>query len=389
MSAKKLAILNIGSDEITLVLQDGKYTGSLLFMSTAAYAGFQDGEFLEIEGLFSAIDGLVKECAEAAFFKPTHILVGVPGEFTAVVCKNVVSSFPARRKVVTKDVELLFEEGNTYDDHPNFKTINASPIYFLNEKGEKSINPTSMQAKTFTAYMSYILCERSFISLFDRIADSLNLKFDYTSSMLAEFMFVVPPEVRDKGVVLADIGYISSTVAYGKGDGLLLSAAFSAGGGHIAGDLTTCLSIPFDHAMELTPKINLNLQPGESDLYMVSVKGEAFSYNIKEVNEVAYYRVKDIAEIIDRALKSGAIEVPPQTGILLTGGGISTIVGAKEIISEATGRTVKLISADLLQFNKPAQSSLAGLILLQQQKYGKRRQGSFLQTLFSLFRRNK
>lgn len=389
MGLKRQAVLDIGSDVITLILLDNRYANNFLYKGAAEYAGFQDGEFLDMEGLFKAIDGLIKECKDTAFCTPSEILVGVPGEFTTVVCKNVESSFASAKKITAKDVENLFEQGNTYDNHPNFKTINASPVYFINDKGQKSINPLELSGKSFTAFISYVLCERSFIDLFDRIAESLGVRFNYTSSILAELMFVVPPEIRDKGVILADIGYITSTVAYGKGDGILHSVSFSVGGGNIAGDLVTCLNIPFEHAMELVPKINLNLQPQPADLYTVSVRGEAFTYNIKDVNEVAYCRVQDIAETVKRCIDSSNTEIPLNIPLMLTGSGISSVVGAKDILCSATGRQVKIISADLLQFNKPSQSPAAGLIMVLQRQFSGGGLISKVKALLLRLRRNK
>lgn len=368
MVAKRLAVLDIGSDAVTLVMQDNKYRNNFIFKGTAEYAGFQDGEFLDITGLFKAVGGLIKECADTTFSEIKEVLVGVPGEFTTVVTKTVQTKFAAQRRVTDRDVEKLFDDGNVYDNHPSYKAINASPIYFCGADGVKTINPKALTTDALSAAISYVLCERSFISLFDKLAGSLDIIFEYTSTALAELMFVVPPENRDNGVIIADVGYITTTVSYGKGDGLLASLSFSLGGGNIAGDLTTYLDIPFSHARELVPKINLNLNPMPAETYYLSVRGEAFEYNISDVNAVARYRVEDIAEKIALAISTFKTDIPPGTTLLLTGSGISTTVGAREIIAEASARRVKVVSPSLLQFNKPKDSGIAGLISVQQQR---------------------
>lgn len=385
MGAKKFAVLDVSSDHLNLVVLDGKMSSNVVYKASAEYAGFQDGEFLDIPGLCEAAENLINECRGASFCNFENILVGVPGEFTAVVCKNEEIEFKALRKITENDLKDLFRQGNTYENHAVFKPIDYSPIMYT-ANNTRLMNPVGVTSNSLAGNVSYVLCERSFIQLFDKISQSVGIPFEYTSSMLAEVLYLLPAEIRDKGVILADVGYISTNVVYCKGDGILHSVAFSLGGGNVAGDLTTCLSVPFDHAMELTPRLNLNLQPSPADSYTVSVRGDAFTYNIKEINEVAYCRVQDIAENIARALKASATDIPPKADVLLTGSGLSTIVGAKEIIAAETGRQVRILTPELLQFKKPAQASLAALILLKTANMGK---PSFFKTILSKLRRNK
>lgn len=45
MTNKKVAVLDITSDVITLVMQDKKFADSFAFHASANYSGYQDGEF--------------------------------------------------------------------------------------------------------------------------------------------------------------------------------------------------------------------------------------------------------------------------------------------------------------------------------------------------------
>ena len=53
MTPKKAAVLDIGSDCITLVIQDNKYADNFIFKASAAYDGFMDGEFFDVSGCWS------------------------------------------------------------------------------------------------------------------------------------------------------------------------------------------------------------------------------------------------------------------------------------------------------------------------------------------------
>ncbi len=392
MNSKKTAVLDIGSDVITLVLQDSKYANNFTFKASADYDGYQDGEFLDIQGLFNAVDSLIKECEAATFSEVADVMVGVPGEFTAVVCKDVSHSLGVSRKVTERDIDALYVAGNDFDADPNYVPISASPVYFKLDDGTGTITPLGAVTSVLGCLMSYVVCEKSFISLFDKIAENSRTQFTYTSSVLAEVMYVVPESYRDEGVILADVGYISSSVAFAKGDGVLHSSSFSLGGGNIAGDITMVDGIPFENSLALLERINLNLQPDSDGAYRLSVGGNTVEYNVAHINEIAIARVQNIAETINLAISASEYVIPPSATILLTGSGLTSIPGAKECIAKVTGRNVEVLSPDLMQFNKPKYASLVGLLLVRQHgtvaktsKVSER----FHKIVDKLFRRNK
>lgn len=391
MHAKKMAVLDIGSDALTLVLQDNKYANNFTFKASADYDGYQDGEFLDIEGLFRAVDSLLQECEVATFSPVSEVMVGVPGEFTAVVCKNISYDLGVNRRVSARDLDALYALGNDFSDLENYTPISASPVYFMLDNGTGTITPIGAETSKLDCLMSYVVCEKQFISLFDKIAENAGVKFTYASSVLAEVMYVVPERRRDEGVVLADIGYISSSVAFAKGDGLLHSASFSLGGGNIAGDITMVDNIPFEHSLALLDKINLNLEPTAEGVYRISSGGESVEYNIAHINEIASARVQNIAETISLAISASEYIIPPSATILLTGSGLASIPGAKECISKITGRNVEILTPELMQFNKPRYASLAGLLLVQQHGVTLKHSGisEVIRKIKDKFRRNK
>ncbi len=366
MSNKKVAVLDIASDVITLVVQDGKLADNFNFKASREYDGFYDGDFLDKEGLFKVVASLVGECEKATFSKIQEVLVGVPGEFTAVTCKEVAEDFGVRRKITERDEENLLQRGEPKG--ASFTTISASAVYFELDDGTAIVTPSGAESQSLRAMVSYITCENSFVNLFNAIAEQLGLRFNYTSSVHAELMCVCPDDLRDRGVILVDVGYTTTSVAYAYGDGILHSLSFSLGSGHIAGDLFDVIGIPYHHAYALLNTINLNVHPRSDDAYVVSIDGEMAYYNVNEVNEVAIARVRNIAENVIKALNLSEYPIGDDTVVLLTGSGIAHIAGAKEQVSTILNRVVEILVPEVMQFNKPRYSQLAGLISVQQRQ---------------------
>lgn len=368
MRSIKEAIINIGSENITLAVLDSKYPNSFLYESSRNYSGYQDGEFLDKQELFWAISSLVKECEASIFSKLTTILVGVPGEFTAVIEKIVEMTLgPVRKKITSKDADSILIQGQPEETN-DYIAINASPICYILDENEHTINPENKYAQSIKAQISYVLCEKYFYQLLNEIADSLNLVFEYTSILLAEIMYILPHTERDKGAYLVDIGFISASVAYSQGDGIVFSRSFSLGGGYIAADLMEVLEIPFENAYILSAKLNINLEPSSNDQYHISVGNTNYAYGIAEVNAIALARIIDICQYIKKAIDSCSYKTSNFTSVYLTGSGFANIIGAKECMSRIIGRNVEFISSTIPQYNKPNHSAIASLLILQQKK---------------------
>ena len=386
MSNKKVAVLDIASDVVTLVVQDGKLADNFNFKASREYDGFYDGEFLDKEGLFKVVASLVSECEKATFSKIQEVMVGVPGEFTAVTCKEITEDFGVRRKITERDEEKLLHKGEPKG--ASFTTISASAVYFELDDGTAIVTPSGAESQTLRALVSYITCEKSFVSLFDAIAEQLGLRFRYTSSVHAELMCVCPDDLRDSGVILVDVGFSTTSVAYAYGDGILHALSFSLGSAHIATDMMDVLGIPFEHALSILEKINLNVYPRVDDAYSVAQNGVMASYSIKEVNEVAIAKIRDIAENVIKALNLSEYPVGDETMVLLTGAGIAHIPGAREQFSTVLSRVVEILIPEVMQFNKPRYSQLAGLLTVQQRQLKQKKTLDFINIIKDkLFRR--
>ena len=375
MSNKKTAVLDIQSDTITLVMQDRKFSESFAFHDSRSYSGFQDGEFLNKDELIGTVRSLIDRCRKTTFCDPEEIMVGVPAEFTSATVSEREVDFTIPKKVTEKDVDDLISEAPA--SNSEYTVISAAPVWFIPDSGKAEITPYGITTTKLKCMMSYVYCVNSFVALFDKISEYADVKFEYMSDMLAEVMYVVPESMRDTGALVVDAGYISTGVAYAYGDGLLGLKAFSMGKGHIAAELTMRAGIPYEAALKIVGKLNFNLHPVGGEKYFVTTsEGENKEYDISKINEMAAGKVEDIARGIIAAADTFPFALPEDAGIVLTGSCFENMPGAKEIIERVTGRKVEITSPEIVPFNKPGYSSLAGLINAQRKKIT-RREGTF------------
>ena len=94
------------------------------------------------------------------------------------------------------------------------------------------------------------------------------------------------------------------------------------------------LKIPYEHAYALKSKINLNLNPINSDMYYITVNDGNYAYPIKKVNEIATARVQDICSYVKQAIGLLPYDAHEFTTVYLTGSGFDNVVGSREILSK-------------------------------------------------------
>ncbi len=365
MKAIDVTVLDIGSEKITVFYGSKSVNNTFNVKASASvsYAGFADGEWLDEENLPQTIERALREVETSARIRIRKLFIGVPGEFTTTVAKEVSIAFDKKRRVTSRDLDDLFERGNTYKEHKRYATINYSAIYYALDDNRRLIDPIGLSTVKLNGLISYVLCERKFLRTINGVMKSLGMReVEFISSAWAESMYLFEEEQRDRTVILADIGYITSSVMVARGDGLLYMSSFSCGGAHITGDITLNFDMPYSHAELLVSKINLKRQVDESGMYQIFVKENKFEYPALEINEIAKARITFLGQAINKCLARCSYDCPIHLPVYITGGGLYKIHGAKELLARITGRSVEFVEPSDPNYAKPYYSSTLGLM---------------------------
>lgn len=355
-----IAVLDIGSKKITVLI--GEKTNKDIYnikgFGECNYSGFSGGQWFSQDDLRAAVAKAMNIAEVDAGVKIKKLYIGVPAEFCAVACKEVSLVKAKNGRVSDADINALYQKGDTFSANPQFITINYSSIYYtLDDAPRRYVEARGLIASKLTGFVSYILCEKSFCELFENIVADLRLKeIEYVCSSWAEAISLFTPEQRAKYLILADIGYITSSVAIVREDGLLNLASFSLGGGHIESDLTMLFEIPFDIAREVKSKVDISLEYSDDAFYEAGENGK-YHLCANDVNEVVRARLDTFIEYINEGLNYSEYDCPKFATVYLTGGGVSAVRGAKEYIAAKLKKSVEIIAPSIPRFNKPHYSS--------------------------------
>lgn len=363
MANKYVSVLDFGSSKISVMIGESGVNNTFNIKGTGEveYSGFMNGSFVEPEKLHEAIASCVVKAETNSGLKVTKLHIGVPAEFSFVVNKNTSIALNKRTKISNTEIMQLFEVASKEIDSTRTTIISRSPISFVLDDNRKVIDPKGSLSTRLGGNICFVLADNRFIDAIDSIIKSLGItEVEYVSSVLAESLYLIDPEKRDSGAILIDVGYLTTSVAYVKGDGLLDINKFSLGGGHITADLCQILQISFKEAESLKRKVVLSLAASDSDYYEVSKNGNITTINAKLANEIVTSRLDVIVELINKCLikMRGTNYVP----VYLTGGGICFLKGGKDYLSKRIGENVEVLTSNVPQLNRPNYSSILGLL---------------------------
>lgn len=357
---REVAALDFGSSKITCLFgrKGVNNTLQILGKGEVEYAGFSGGEFLRPELVASVIKNAIFAAENEAGKEIKHLFIGVPSEFCFLKVFESTISFRKKHRINSSDVEVLMQQGKE-DISDKHTLINCQPIYYTVDDDRRVINPVSLVSGSLSGIHSYIYVENKFTDFIDSILQNIGVdSAEYVSSILAEALFLLGDKGWDNHAILVDVGYITTSVAVVRGDGLLSLSSFSLGGGHISGDLARRFQISFAEAETLKRKVMLYLKPESDDVYDVNNK----QFNAEEVGNTVAARIAVIAKNIKKSLDLCGFEIPSSLPVFLSGGGICYVKGGKEVIQQNISREVEIISPSLPLMEKPHLSSQLGLL---------------------------
>lgn len=364
MRKKYAAVLDVGSSALHFMVAERGLNGTFIIKSSAevSYSGYSDQAFFDVSEFEKAVGTVIRKAGDVMKDKTDVLYVGVPGEFTVTYCKYFNISLQKKKRITDEDVNKLYDSAFVARSNQH-KLIARSAVNYVLSGNRKVSVPVGEVSDTLGGFLSFTLCLTSFLKIVGAALRSNGItKTEYFPASLAEVLYLFPPYERDKGGILLDVGYLSSTFTYFSGDGILFDKSFSLGGGYVTAKLLNDFNLPFAVSEKMKRTVNIGYNPFSSAKYEIEDENKLYSASVSDVNASVKEVLDAIAEQTANCIEEGVLNYNGNITIYLTGGGISYIRGAKEYLSGRLGAIVKCISPDLPLFDKPINSSVFSLM---------------------------
>ena len=362
MRNKQVAIIDFGSSEIRAVVGEKGVNQTFIIKAkkTFAYDGYTSNTFLSPEQVKSVLLDV------GDFFKNTGkitdnvVYVGVPSNFTQIFNKDCQISFDKSKKITEDDVEKLYDSAFV-NSNANRTLINRSAIIYELNDYRRLAYPVGMQSNLLKGKLSFVVCDNYFVNAVKPSLEFNGYKAEFVSCSLAQSMYLLDEETRDRLAVLVDVGYITTSFSVIQGDGIIYEKTFDYGGGYITAALTEQLDVDFNLAETLKRKVNLSGVASNSSLDVV-YDGNGKYYNAEQLRDIIKSSIDELCENISFCLDDLPFILPDYVPIKITGGGICFIRGAKERIASRLGVSVETVSPSVPLMNNPLDSTILSLL---------------------------
>lgn len=358
-------VIDVGSSKIRAMFagEGLNNTFKIKGEKVISYDGFFEGKFLDEEKLSSVLEKIFTEL-DISIRKVGKVYISVPAEFSSIRTTDVTIHLGDRRKIRKADIDSLFYMAGEKAKNADVEVVSVNAINFCLDDGRITNTPVGENALTVSAKLSIVYADKSYIDLFNSLLAGFNFNsVEYISDMLAQALYILPKEKREDLSLIVDVGDLTSSIAFVKGEGLIGLTSFSRGGGFITNDLSEALGLTLSEAERLKQQIVLSIKPKANDYYeLTSDIGKTIKIPLAEANEVANYRIDELAQVIAKCAQMWTKEYVAYLPVYLTGAGISKIKGGRDYLAKCLGRNVTYGVPNLPGKDKPELASVYSVL---------------------------
>ena len=357
-----VAILDFGSSKVTCMAATkvaGRSDFVIRAVGQSAYNGFDDNSWYEPETISFAVTDAISQVEKKMDSPIKEIFVGVPGVFCATVTSEASVTFHSKKKIDGDDIQELIKKADIFDVGSDNIPMGGKPVYFILDGALKTFDPVGSVASKLTALVSFSFMKNYFRNSVSPVLLQKGIKkVTYMNTCDAETQFIAQTMGLTDYCIVVDVGHITTNVMLSGGKSLLFSRTFSLGSGYLASDLCQVEGCEYKVAMATLEKINFSLEFREGDTY--NVNGVAL--DAKRTNEILKARIGQIADYIIKSFQYCDKEIPYNTPVILTGGGLTYLRGGAYVLSTFLGKNVKVYESANPQTNRNEYTSGYGLL---------------------------
>ena len=363
--------LDIGVSKVSCVIgQVNKFSEiEVIGYGLSNNSGIKRGQILDYERVGQSIKDAVNSAEQISELSVNSAYVNIKGMNVRI------------EKVVMESEVERPNDGMTVNDIYNLYTkiqistrlerdeqiIDILPLaYIVNGRVYKD-EPIGAFCKTFQMEVEVVIARGDYIDGIQKALKYADLKIDgLILETLATSNIILMPEEKQAGVLMLDIGGGHTDISVYKNDRLEFYTTLPVGGDHITNDISMTFNISTDEAEKLKRQYNLALVSMITNNHEIKLTSKADASNdiikCSEIVQVIEARIKEVYQLVRRMLQEKGM-ITGISSVVLTGQGISNIVGAEELAKRVLKiNNVRICSPKLINVIKPQHTTVYGMV---------------------------
>lgn len=364
--------LDIGVSKVSCVIgQVNKFNEiEVIGYGLSNNAGIKRGKIIDPERVAKSIKEAISSAEQISELSVNSAYVNIKG-MNVRIEKVVVESDVEKPDdgLSIKDINNLFAKLQISTHlEKNEQIIDILPYeYIVNGRSYKE-EPIGAFCKTYSTEAEIVIAKGEYIAGVQKALKLADITLDgLILETLATSNIVLMPEEKEMGVLLVDIGGGHTDVSVYKNSKIEFYSTIPVGGDHITNDIALTFDITTDEAEKLKRQYNLAIMAmitNDHDIKLntQNTKDQDNTVKCSDVVQVIEARIKEDYQIIKKMLTDNKLNGKIDC-MVLTGQGISNIVGAEELAKLTLKlNQVRICSPKLINIIKPQHTTVYGMV---------------------------
>lgn len=363
--------LDIGATKVSCVIgQVNKFSEiEVIGYGLSNNSGIKKGKIIDPQSVAKAVKNAIEAAEEVSDLVVNSTYVNIKGMNTRIEKITVETDVEKPNDGMSvNDIYNAYSRAQVAVNMSNREQIiDLLPIeYTVNGRKYKE-EPIGAFCKTFLMEAQIVIANGEYIAGIQKVLKLVGIKLDgLILETLATSNIVLMPEEKDIGVLLVDIGGGHTDISVYKNNNIEFYTTLPVGGDHITNDIAMTLDITSDEAEKLKRQYNLAIMAMIANNHEVKLNtkmsGENEVIRCSEIVQIIEARVKEIYQLIKRMIADNKLNGKIDC-MVLTGQGISNIVGAQELAMLILKiNQVRICNPKLINVIKPQHATVFGMV---------------------------
>lgn len=372
-----IAAIDIGTQKITTLIaspsiQDNQQI-NVIGVATSESKGIRKSQVVDIEAAIAAITESVEAAERMAGLNLSAAYVSISGiHVDSQNSTGVVAVAEPEGEITQNDIQRVIEAAKAISLPSAKEVIHILPRQFKVDSQDGIKDPAGMSGIRLESEVHLITASSTALKNVYKCIEELgiNVISPIFASLASSYSTLTNTE-KELGVVLVDIGAGSSSMTVWIDGAVAHSAVLPVGARNITNDLAIGMRLSLESAEQVKLYLSKVKKPNDEDkldLKKINIKEDVSTTSYKTLTEgIIRPRLNEIFSMIGQELKDSGFGGTTPAGVVLCGGGASTIN-----IVDACKRTLSLptrigtpvgLSGLVEEVEEPAFATIVGMIL--------------------------
>lgn len=362
---KIMASLDIGYSSIKFVVSESsRHNIYVLCSSITPNDAYNPKTGVNLDILESLLKKILSDAEGKLGIKISATLLTIPTSSASFTTNSARINITNEDGVITyKDIAKVVNLSGKNVIQENMELVNITPLYFILDNGEKTLEPINTFSKTLEVKSIITSSLKSDVIKYLEVLEHLGVSVvDISYDCVGQYFASLDEDMDKINGIVIDIGYLSTRISLFNKGVLVNTSEIKVGGLNILKDISYVYKVSLSTAKSLYNTLGCANKKNTSNLEKMEVKLENGDKVLINQYNLALVIESRVIEILNMAKKQINILTKRQISYIICTGGIANLRDFDLDVCDVFGKNAKISHMSTIGIRDNRYASSYGLI---------------------------